>query len=122
MPEVLKYVGASFAGVLECLEWIGCSGPTDRAVYAALLITARRYGQPVRGGVKVYLTVRELALAAGFSRPTVPKALDRLRKKRLVYRAPEGRERRPGPWCAGLRKPLPLNHAGGVQIVVNPCA
>lgn len=72
--------------------------------------------------MKVYLFVRALALAVGVSRPTVLKALDRLRKKRLVYRASEGRERRPGPWCAGLRKPLPLNHAGGVQIVVNPCA
>lgn len=50
-------------------------------MYAALLITARRYGQPVRGGVKVYLFVRALALAAGVSRPTVLKALDRLRKK-----------------------------------------
>src|SRR5829696_1762425 len=75
-------------------SWTDCtgrSGPTDRAVYVALLITARRYGQPSRGGIKVYISVRDLALAAGTSKPTVMKALDRLRAQGLVYRASGGR-------------------------------
>ncbi len=95
-PEVLKNVEALYAGVLERLEWTGRGGPTDRAAYAALLITARRHGRPARGGVKVYLSVRALAEAAGTSKKTATKALDRLRVARLVYRASEGKGEKAG--------------------------
>jgi len=95
-PEVLRNVEALFASVLGRLEWKGRGGPTDRAVYAALLITARRHGRASRGGVKVYVSVRALALAAGVSRPTAMKALDRLRGRKLVYRASEGRGTKAG--------------------------
>jgi predicted transcriptional regulator len=95
-PEVLRNIEALFSGVLERLEWTGRGGPTDRAVYAALLITARRYGRPSRGGVKVYLSVRALALAAGTSKKTAGNALDRLRVQKLVYRASEGRGTKAG--------------------------
>jgi len=95
-PEALKNVEALFSGVLERLEWTGRGGPTDRAVYAALLITARRYGQPSRGGLKVYVSVRALALAAGTSKKTAGKALDRLRGRKLLHRASEGRGTKAG--------------------------
>jgi hypothetical protein len=95
-PEVLKNVETLFARILERLEWTGRGGPTDRAVYAALLITARRHGRPARGGVKVYISVRALALAAGTSKKTAGKALDRLRAAKLVYRASEGKGAKAG--------------------------
>ncbi|MDP9485399.1 MAG: bifunctional DNA primase/polymerase, partial [Actinomycetota bacterium] len=95
-PEVLRNVEALFSEVLERLEWTGRGGPTDRAVYAALLMTARRYGRPSRGGVKVYLSVRALALAAGVSRPTAIKALDRLKERGLLYRSSDGRGTKAG--------------------------
>jgi putative DNA primase/helicase len=95
-PDVLRNVEALYAGVLERLEWTGRGGPTDRAVYAALLITARRHGRPARGGVKVYISVRALALASGVSKKTATKALDRLRAAKLVYRASEGKGAKAG--------------------------
>ncbi|MDP9486219.1 MAG: bifunctional DNA primase/polymerase, partial [Actinomycetota bacterium] len=95
-PETLEAVEMLFTGVLERLTWKGRSGPTDRAVYAALLMTARRYGRPSRGGVKVYLSVRALALAAGVSRPTAIKALDRLKERGLLYRSSDGRGTKAG--------------------------
>jgi hypothetical protein len=95
-PEVSRNVEALNSRVLERLEWTGRGGPTDRAVYAALLTTARGYGQPSRGGIKVYLSVRALALAAGVSKPTAIKALDRLRGRKLVCRASGGRGTKAG--------------------------
>lgn len=89
-PEVLRNVETLNSRVLERLEWTGRGGPTDRAVYAALLTTARGYGQPARGGIKVYLSIRALALAAGTSKKTAGKALDRLRGRKLVCRASGG--------------------------------
>jgi DNA-binding transcriptional ArsR family regulator len=94
--EVLRNVEMLFARALERLEWKGRGGPTDRAVYAALLITARSHGRPARGGVKVYISVRALALAAGTSKKTAGKALDRLRAAKLVYRASEGKGAKAG--------------------------
>lgn len=95
-PETLEAVERLFTNVLERLTWKGRSGPTDRAVYAALLITARRYGRPSRGGVKVYLSVRALASAAGVGKPTVLAALKRLGARKLVYRASEGKGTKAG--------------------------
>jgi len=112
--KVLKHVEALFAGVLERLEWTGRGGPTDRAVYAALLITARRCGQPVRGAVKVYISVRALAQAGGVSKPTVLKALDRLRAAKLVYRASEGRGRKVGALVLTLPQAFTTQPRGGL--------
>ena len=56
-PEVLRNVDALFAAVLERLEWKGRSGATDRAVYVALLLTARRHGRLLKHGLKVYISV-----------------------------------------------------------------
>lgn len=115
-PEVLRNVEALFSVVLERLEWTGRGGPTDRAIYAALLITARRYGRPIRGGVKVYLSVRALADAAGVSRPTAIKALDRLRDKKLVYRASEGSGTKAGALILRVTQALTTQPRGGEGI------
>ncbi len=115
-PEVLKNVEALYAGVLERLEWTGRGGPTDRAVYAALLITARRHGRPARGGVKVYLSVRALALASGVSRPTVLNALDRLRAAKLVQRASGGRGTKAGALILKLPQAFTTRPRGGGSV------
>ncbi len=112
-PEVLRDVEALYAGVLERLEWKGRGGPTDRAVYAALLITARKHGRPGRGGVKVYLSVRALALEAGTSKNTVLNALDRLQAAKLVYRASEGRGAKAGALFLKLPQALTTQPRGG---------
>jgi DNA-binding transcriptional ArsR family regulator len=113
-PEVLKNVEALFSEVLERLKWTGRGGPTDRAIYAALLITARRHGQPSRSGIKVYLSVRALALAAGVSRTTAINALDRLREERkLVYRASEGRGTKAGALILRVPQAFTTQPGGG---------
>ncbi len=111
--EVLKNVEALFSGVLERLEWTGRGGPTDRALYAALLIAARRYGRPGRGGIKVYLSVRALAEAAGVSKRTAIKALDRLRDKKLVYRASEGSGTKAGALILRVTQAFTTQPVGG---------
>jgi DNA-binding transcriptional ArsR family regulator len=113
--EVLKNVEALFAGRLERLHWKGRGGPSDRAVYTALLITARRHGQPVQGGVKVYISVRALASAAGVSKPTVLNALNRLRGKKLVYRASEGKGTKSGALVLKLPQAFTTQPRGGVD-------
>jgi DNA-binding transcriptional ArsR family regulator len=112
-PEVLKNLKALFSEVLEHLEWTGRSGPTDRAVYLALLITARRYGQPSKGGIKVYLSVRALALAAGVSKPTVIAALRRLRDRKLVYRASDGTGTKAGALILRVPQAFTTQPSGG---------
>jgi DNA-binding transcriptional ArsR family regulator len=115
-PDVLRNVEALYAGVLERLEWTGRGGPTDRAVYAALLITARRHGQAARGGVKVYLSVRALALASGVSKKTATKALDRLRAAKLVYRASEGKGAKAGALFLRVTQGVDTQpHGGGSE-------
>ncbi len=115
-PEVLKNVEALYAGVCERLEWTGRGGPTDRAVYAALLITARRHGRPARGGVKVYISVRALALASGVSKKTATKALDRLRAAKLVYRASEGKGAKAGALFIRVTQGVDTQpHGGGSE-------
>jgi hypothetical protein len=111
--EVLENVEALFAGVLERLKWTGRGGPTDRAVYAALLITARRYGQQVRGGVKVYISVRALAFSSGISKTTVLTALDRLETAKLVYRGSDGRGTKAGALVLKLPQGLTTQPRGG---------
>jgi Mn-dependent DtxR family transcriptional regulator len=66
-------------------------------VYVALLLTVQRHGRHVRGGVKVYVSVRALAQFAGVSWLTVMNALKHLAKAGLVYRPPRGVNASRGP-------------------------
>jgi Bifunctional DNA primase/polymerase, N-terminal/Primase C terminal 1 (PriCT-1) len=113
-PEVLKNVEALFSEVLERLKWAGRGGPTDRAVYVALLITAQRYGQPSRGGIKVYLSVRDLALVASVSKTTVIAALNRLRERKLVYRVSDGTGTKAGALILRVPQAFTTQPGGGV--------
>jgi putative DNA primase/helicase len=66
--------------------WAGRSGPTDAAVFGALVDLAERYGTPRERGIIVSADARTLALEAGVSFPTAKKSLERLREDRKMIR------------------------------------
>ena len=69
----------------------GLGGRSRWSVYRALLDTARAHGRMHEGrDVAVNISVRQLALAAGVSKPTVFSALRALEKSGLVYRISAG--------------------------------
>lgn len=78
--ELLERIAAA----LELVAWRGMAGKTDRDVMIALVKAARRYGQLIPAGVRVSLSVRDLALAAAISKPTAIKAIRRLREAALI--------------------------------------
>jgi putative DNA primase/helicase len=67
-------------------SWAGRSGPTDAAVFGAMVDIAERYGTPCERGVIVSADTRTLALDAGVSLPTAAKSLERLRQDRKMIR------------------------------------
>jgi DNA-binding MarR family transcriptional regulator len=80
LPKIVEALKAQAAS----LSWEGRSGPTDRAVYGALLGIAATYGSIAKKGIIVSADMRTLALEGGTSLPTVRKALDRLRSERKL--------------------------------------
>lgn len=80
LPKIIEALRAQAAS----LPWEGRSGPTDRAVYGALLDIAAKYGSIAKKGLIVSADMRTLALEGGTSLPTVRKALDRLRSERKL--------------------------------------
>ncbi len=67
-------------------EWKGKAGPTDWSVYLNLLRVAYHHGQMITAGVRVSISVRDLALKAGVRLPTLLKSLDRLGRDRGLIR------------------------------------
>jgi hypothetical protein len=75
--------------VLEALEplkrrwwseaWRGVGGKTERDIVRVLIQMAERYGQLIKVGVRVTLSIRDLALASACSRKTVERVTKRLR-------------------------------------------
>ena len=77
-PEVLE--------ALELLErrwwaeaWRGVGGKTERDVVRVLIQFSERYGHLIELGVRVTISHRDLALAAGCSRKTIQRVVKRLR-------------------------------------------
>jgi hypothetical protein len=75
--------------VLEALEflkrrwwsepWRGVGGKTERDVVRVLIQMAERFGQLIGPGVRLTLSIRDLALASGCSRKTIERVVKRLR-------------------------------------------
>jgi len=59
--------------------WRGVGGKTERDVVRVLIQFAERYGHLIELGVRVTISHRDLALAAGCSRKTVQRVVKRLR-------------------------------------------
>jgi putative DNA primase/helicase len=92
--------------------WEGRSGPTDAAVYGALIDRSERYGTPSRRGIIVSSDARTLALAASVSFPTAKKSLERLREDRkMIQLVRRGRGTRAAVYMlkVDLRKGYPQN-------------
>jgi len=66
--------------------WRGQAGLTDRSVFAALLLTARRHGVLHGEGIGVSISRRELAERSAISTTTLNNALKRLGAQNLVVR------------------------------------
>jgi predicted transcriptional regulator len=82
-PEALEVLD-QIEAVLWQIRWRGMGELSARDVYVALMIIARRYGTRIPAGVRVSISVRALALAAGVSKPTVIKAVRRLMDAGLI--------------------------------------
>jgi predicted transcriptional regulator len=82
----LAHVIAALKAQAAGMPWEGRGGPTDRAVYDALLEIAATYGTIATKGVIISADMRSLALKAGTSATTARKALQRLREDRNLLR------------------------------------
>jgi hypothetical protein len=82
-PEVLGVLDEVEAGLWRT-GWRGTGELSARDVYVALIVLARQYGTLIPAGVRVSVSVRALALAAGVSKPTAIKAIRRLKEARLI--------------------------------------
>ena len=82
-PEVLEILD-EIEEVLWRIGWRGMGELSARDVYVALIVLARRYGSKIPAGVRVSISIRALALKAAVSKPTVIKAIRRLRKAGLI--------------------------------------
>jgi DNA-binding transcriptional ArsR family regulator len=88
-PEVLKALGKLETEMWRP-RWKGKAGLSDRDVYVALLNAARRYGRMIPAGVRVSISVRDLALAASVSKATASNAVNRLMVAGLIRRDGRG--------------------------------
>lgn len=83
--ETLDALGEIEAGMWRC-EWRGMGELSARDVLVALIVIARRYGTRTPAGIRVSVSVRDLALKAAVSKPTAIKAVRRLRRAGLIRR------------------------------------
>jgi len=59
--------------------WRGVGGKTERDVVRTLIQFAERYGHLIEPGVRVTISIRDLALASGCGRKTIERVVKRLR-------------------------------------------
>lgn len=83
-PEALETLAEIEAVHLWGRTWKGQGWKTPRSVMVALITEARRHGQKTKSGVKVSISVRQLALAATAGTQAITKALDKLRDAKLI--------------------------------------
>lgn len=86
-PEVKEALNEIQAAHLEGRKWSGVAWKTPRSVLVTLIAMAGRHGHPVKDGVLVYVSVRQLALAASVGKAALTRsngALDKLRDAGLI--------------------------------------
>ncbi len=80
-----------FTGQMMARAWPGPGGKSDRSVCRALIKLARLYGVAIPRGIRVSVSLRDLALFAGVSKVTVIKAVRRLRMAGIIRKDDAGR-------------------------------
>ncbi len=80
-----------FTGRMMARAWPGQGEKSDRSVCRALVKLARLYGVAITRGVRVSVSLRDLALFAGVSKVTVIKAVRRLRMAGIIRKDDAGR-------------------------------
>ncbi len=75
-----------YEGVMDSHGFSGKGGKSSRDLLVVLVALARRHGRLVPAGVRVSISVRDLALATAVSKQTVFKVVARLRKAGLLRR------------------------------------
>ena len=86
-PEALESLGSIEEANLWNRSWKGQGWKTPRSVMVALITEARKHGKKTRTGVRVSISVRNLALAASVSKQALTRrngALDKLRDAGLI--------------------------------------
>jgi transposase len=78
-PEALEALGGVEARFWRA-EWKGMGWKSARDVVVVLIEEARKHGRLIPAGVRVTLSIRDLALAAGISKPSTYKAIRRLKE------------------------------------------
>ena len=86
----LAKAAAQLRALAASLAWEGRGGPTDCAVFGAVVDILERYGSPSSTGVVVAADARNVALRAGVSLPTAAKSLRRLQEDRKLLRRIRG--------------------------------
>ena len=77
-PEVLEAL-ASLKRAWWATAWRGVGGKSDRDILRILIQWAERYGQLIPAGVRISISWRVLALAAGVGHRTIARVVKRLR-------------------------------------------
>lgn len=107
-PEVLEAV-AYLDQKARTRQKRGTAAYSRWAVYRALLDTAKAHGSMHEGrDVAVSISIRDLALGSGVSKPTTSKALKALDESHLVYRVTTGEGSKAG--SLALRVPARRAH------------
>jgi hypothetical protein len=66
--------------------WKGQGWKTPRSVMVELIREARKHGKPTKAGVRVSISVRQLALAATVGKKALIRALDKLEGENIIRR------------------------------------
>jgi hypothetical protein len=82
-PEVLEAL-KELKQAWWATPWRGVGGKTDRDILRVLIQLGERYGHLIPAGVRVSISYRDLALAAGCGRKTVERVIKRLRVRRWL--------------------------------------
>ncbi len=90
--EMLREIEAEMMGRV----WRGMGGKSARDVVVALIKLARKHGTLIPAGVRVAVSIRALALAAGLSKRATDKAVRRLRAEGVLRRDGSGERGKSG--------------------------
>ncbi len=84
--ETLEALDGIEAENLWGRTWKGQGWKTPRSVMVELIREARKHGKPTKAGIRVSISVRQLALAATTGTQAITKALNKLEASKIIRR------------------------------------